>query len=126
MAFDADTELQLDLGLDERDDEAHLRARVAAMLEVDAAALPAIEVRKRAVDARRGRIRFHLTIGRRRDGDAPLGAPDPRAVSGAPVVIVGGGRPACSARTSSPARASRRSSSIAASRCRHAAATSRA
>lgn len=88
---DSDTELQLDLGLDERDDEAHLRARVAAMLEVDPAALPPLEVRKRAVDARRGRIRFHLTVGFRASETAPLGAPDPRPVSGPPVVIVGGG-----------------------------------
>ena len=91
MAVDTDSELQLDLGLDERDDEAHLRARVAAMLEVDPAALPPIEVRKRAVDARRGRVRFHLTIGFGVSETAPLGAPDPRPVSGPPVVIVGGG-----------------------------------
>jgi uncharacterized FAD-dependent dehydrogenase len=91
MGFDADSELQLDLGLDERDDEAHLRERVAAMLEVDPASLPSIEVKKRAVDARRGRVRFHLTIGFRVSETAPLGAPDPRQVSGPPVVIVGAG-----------------------------------
>jgi len=91
VAVDLDSELQLDLGLDEADDEAHLRARVAALLEVDPATLPPIEVKKRAVDARRGRVRFHLTVGFRAGTEGPLGAPDPRPVAGAPVVIVGGG-----------------------------------
>jgi uncharacterized protein len=91
IADDPDSELQLDLGLDEADDDAHLRRRVGAMLEVDPASLPPLEVRKRAIDARRGRVRFHLTVGFRTLDAGPLGAPDPREVSGAPVVIIGGG-----------------------------------
>jgi len=90
-ALDDDTELQLDLGLDEPDDDAHLRRRVAELLEVDPATLPPVELRKRAIDARRGRVRFHLTVGFRTAAEPPLGAPDPRAVAGPPVVIVGGG-----------------------------------
>jgi hypothetical protein len=89
--MDPDTELSVDLGLDESDDDAHLRARVAAMLEIDPATLPPIEVRKRSIDARRGRVRFHLVVGFASGDAAPLGAPDPREVAGPPVVIVGGG-----------------------------------
>jgi uncharacterized FAD-dependent dehydrogenase len=49
-----------------------------------------LEVRKRSIDARRGRVRFHLTVGLAGER-APLGGAAPRATSGAPVVIVGGG-----------------------------------
>ena len=80
--LDPETELELDLGLDEADDDAHLRARVGALLTVDPRTLPPIEVRKRAIDARRGRVRFHLTIGFAEQDPPPLGAPDPREVSG--------------------------------------------
>ncbi len=89
--LDLETELELDLGLDEADDDAHLRARVGALLTVDPRTLPPIEVRKRAIDARRGRVRFHLTIGFAEPAPPPLGAPEPREVSGDPVVIVGAG-----------------------------------
>ena len=84
-------ELPLDLDLDEADDPEALRARVAAMLGVEPAALPPLEVRKRAIDARRGRVRFHLTIGAVDPAAPPLGDPPPRPVTGKPVVIVGGG-----------------------------------
>jgi uncharacterized FAD-dependent dehydrogenase len=84
-------ELALDLGLDEPDDADAIRARVAAQLGVDPAELPALEIKKRAIDARRGRVRFHLTIGAVDPAAPPLGDPPPREVSGPPVVIVGGG-----------------------------------
>ncbi|MCA9676946.1 MAG: FAD-dependent oxidoreductase, partial [Myxococcales bacterium] len=90
-APDDDLEVELELGLDEPDDDAALRARVAARLGVAVATLAPIEVRRRAIDARRGRVRFHLTIGFAPAAPPPLGAPDPREVAGAPVVIVGGG-----------------------------------
>jgi len=53
--------------------------------------LPAVELRKRAIDARRGRVRFHVTVGFASAEAPPLGAPHPRQVAGDPVVIVGGG-----------------------------------
>jgi uncharacterized FAD-dependent dehydrogenase len=86
-----DRELGIDLDLDEADDAAHLRARVAAALEITERDLPAIEVRKRAIDARRGRVRFHLTIGAADPNPQPLGGAPLREVAGPPVVIVGGG-----------------------------------
>ncbi|MEZ4366207.1 MAG: FAD-dependent oxidoreductase [Kofleriaceae bacterium] len=91
MEWTDDTELGIDLELDEADDEASLRRKVAARLTVPVADLPPLVVRKRAIDARRGRVRFHLTMGPREEAPPPLGAPEPRAVAGAPVVIVGGG-----------------------------------
>jgi uncharacterized protein len=84
-------ELALDLELDDPDDRDAIRVRVAAALDVDAAELPPLEIKKRAIDARRGRVRFHLTIGAIDPAAPPLADPPPREVSGKPVVIVGGG-----------------------------------
>jgi uncharacterized FAD-dependent dehydrogenase len=52
--------------------------------------LPPLEVRKRSIDARRGRVRFHLTVGAAGD-HATLGGAPLRETSGEPVVIVGAG-----------------------------------
>jgi len=57
---------------------------------VAASALPPLEVRKRSIDARRGRVRFHLVVGAATPHDALGGAPL-RETSGPPVVIVGAG-----------------------------------
>jgi len=57
---------------------------------VAASALPPLEVRKRSIDARRGRVRFHLVVGAVTPHDALGGAPL-RETSGPPVVIVGAG-----------------------------------
>jgi uncharacterized FAD-dependent dehydrogenase len=91
MEWTDDTELGIDVGLDEPDDEAAVRALVAAKLSMPASALPPLEVKKRAIDARRGRVRFHLTVGARPATSPPRGAPEPQPVGGAPVIIVGGG-----------------------------------
>jgi uncharacterized FAD-dependent dehydrogenase len=85
-------EIDIDLGLDEPDDDASLRARVADRLACEVSALPPIEVKKRAIDARRGRVRFHLTVAPRDPSPPPLAAPEPRTVDEhARVVIVGDG-----------------------------------
>ncbi len=89
MQLDPDRDYTVELGLDEPDDPAALAARLAQQLEVSVASLPALELRKRSIDARRGRIRFHLVVGAKRDdgvGGAPL-----KETTGDPVVIVGGG-----------------------------------
>ncbi len=86
-----DGELDLDAPGAMGDDADALRAAVAARLGAPEASLPPLEVRRRAVDARRGRVRFHLTVGARPAEAPPLGAPEPREVAGPPVVIVGGG-----------------------------------
>lgn len=85
-------ELELDLGLDEPDDPSSLRARAAKMLRVPADALPHVTIRKRSIDARRGRVSFHVVLGLHSDEDQPLAEPAPREVKGEPrVVIVGDG-----------------------------------
>lgn len=86
-------ELELDLGLDEPDHPAALRARAARALRIPESALPHVALRKRSIDARGGRVRFHVVLGLSPEHDAlPLGGPPPREVRGEPrVVIVGDG-----------------------------------
>src|SRR5688500_18014527 len=85
-------EIDIDLGLDEPDDDASLRALVAHRLGCEVDALPPLEVKKRAIDARRGRVRFHLTIAPRELEAPPLATPEPREVDQhGRVVIVGDG-----------------------------------
>lgn len=85
-------ELELDLELDEPDDAAALHKRAADKLGIDPEALPALELKKRALDARGGRVRFHLTLAPV-DPSAPgLAEPAPREVDRlGRVVIVGDG-----------------------------------
>lgn len=90
------SEVRLTLDLDEPDDLDALRGRAARALGTDVAVLPAIVVVKRSLDARGGRVRFHLTLA---IGDEPGGGPDTRFGGPAPqpiddprrVVIVGSG-----------------------------------
>lgn len=86
-------EIALDLGLDEPDDEASLRALAARRLARPTDAIPYAVVRKRSIDARRGRVTFHVVIGLRAPQSSQrLAEPMPREVSGpSRVVIVGDG-----------------------------------
>src|ERR1044071_2560357 len=93
MRLAPDDDFELELELDELpspgDEPAVLSARLAAQLGGSPPELPPLEIRKRSLDARRGRIRFHFVVGAA--GDAALGGAPVREVAGAPVVIVGGG-----------------------------------
>lgn len=85
-------EVTIELGLDDPDDAASLRTRVARALRVGEPELPEIAVRKRSIDARRGRVRFHLVVEVDPPPSGELGLPHPRPLSGpARVVIVGDG-----------------------------------
>ncbi len=86
-------EIEFDVGLDEADDPISLRARAAKMLRVPPEMLPHVAVRKRSIDARRGRVSFHVVLGLgSEEEDRPLAEPAPREVKGEPrVVIVGDG-----------------------------------
>ncbi len=85
-------EVEIEVGLDEPDDLAHLSTLVATKLGVDVAALPALEVVRRAVDARRGRVRFHFTLATLDPSAPALGGAEPRDVDqDKRVVIVGDG-----------------------------------
>jgi len=89
MQLDPDRDYSVEIGLDDPDDLASLAKHLAAQLGVPTDGLPALEVRKRSIDARRGRVRFHIVVGTVTAGE--LGGAPPREVSGAPVLIVGGG-----------------------------------
>jgi uncharacterized protein len=85
-------EVEIDLGLDEPDDPLTLQRRVAERHGIDLEVLPPLEVKKRAIDARGGRVRFHLTLAPLDPSAPPLGLPEPRDVDrAARVVIVGDG-----------------------------------
>jgi uncharacterized FAD-dependent dehydrogenase len=86
-------ELTVELGLDEANDPESLRLRVAKTLGVPVDDLPGIALRKRSLDARRGRVRFHalVALGARSE---TLGGALPREVSGEPRVVIVGGGPA--------------------------------
>ncbi|MBA3397345.1 MAG: FAD-binding protein, partial [Deltaproteobacteria bacterium] len=90
MQLDPERDYSVEIGLDDPDDPVSIAARLAAQLEVPVSALPPLELRKRSIDARRGRIRFHLVVGVAQPGTA-LGGPPLREVSGPPVIVVGAG-----------------------------------
>ena len=82
------------VGLGEPEDDAALRALAARKLGVETADLPPLRLLKRALDARGGRVRFHLLL---EVGGAPLAAlalPEPREVGGARHVVIVGDGPA--------------------------------
>ena len=91
MQLDPDRDYSVELGLDDPDDPAHVAALLAKQLRVPVSALPPLELRKRTVDARKGRIRFHLTLGAIAANPAPIGGAPLREVSGPPVIIIGAG-----------------------------------
>src|SRR5262245_17987930 len=92
MARPLPEELALDLELDEPDDELSLRKRAARALKLDPSELPELTLYKRSIDARRGKVRFHVVVGFERVSPAELGGVAPREVKGsADVVIVGEG-----------------------------------
>lgn len=87
-------DFEIDLGLDEPDDEAAVRSKVARRLGVEPDALPPLEVKKRAIDARKGRIRFHLTLSPAEPAPPPLGGMAPREVDRKERVVIVGDGPA--------------------------------
>ncbi|HTU60818.1 MAG TPA: hypothetical protein VMF89_20340, partial [Polyangiales bacterium] len=84
-------EVELELGLDDADSPEALRAAVARKLQCAVDSLPAVALRKRSLDARRGSVRFHLVVGFERGEAEPARRPVP---VGAPRVIVVGDGPA--------------------------------
>jgi uncharacterized FAD-dependent dehydrogenase len=55
-------QIELELGLDDADDETALRHAAARKLAVSEADLPRLVLRRRTLDSRRGRPRFHLLL----------------------------------------------------------------
>ncbi len=87
-------EIIVHLGLDDADDSDALRRAVARKLGVRSDDLPELALRKRSLDARRGKISFHLLVELNATPDAPLGEPHPREVRGPSRTIVVGDGPA--------------------------------
>jgi uncharacterized FAD-dependent dehydrogenase len=87
-------ELALDLELDEPDDEPSLRKKAARALRLEASELPEVVLYKRSIDARRGRVRFHVVVGFEKVERAAIGGVPLREVRGEPEVIVVGDGPA--------------------------------
>jgi uncharacterized FAD-dependent dehydrogenase len=87
--LDPEQDYTIVLELDEPDDPAAIVQKLANLLGVAPKNLPPLEVRKRSIDARRGRVRFQLAVGAVTPGGRG-GAPV-RETSGEPVVIVGAG-----------------------------------
>ena len=91
---DLPEEITLELGLDEPQDEENLRRLVQAKLGISAAQLPGVTVEKRSLDARRGRVRFHLQVALSDPATRPpLGGAALREVRAQPKVIVVGDGP---------------------------------
>jgi uncharacterized FAD-dependent dehydrogenase len=87
-------DLEIDLGLDEPDDPAAIREKAARRLGIDPADLPDLVVQKRAIDARKGRVRFHLTLSARDPEAASPSGPPPREVDRQQRVLIVGDGPA--------------------------------
>jgi uncharacterized FAD-dependent dehydrogenase len=85
--LDPDRDYTVELDLDEPD--ATIAGKLAAQLGAVAAELPPLEVRKRSLDARRGRVRFVVVVGVARD--QPRGGKPLRDTTGEPVIVVGAG-----------------------------------
>jgi uncharacterized protein len=83
------------LGLEEADDEAALKLRVARILGVKPADLPVARVARRAIDARGGRVRFRLQVALAPPPDPnSLGRPWPVEVDQKKRVVIVGDGPA--------------------------------
>lgn len=94
MVFEAEREVELKLGLDEPDDIDSLRTRVAKNLHCSVDAIPALEIRRRSIDARRGRVNFQVVVGQIRDPGILRGAPLREVATdggAARIVVVGDG-----------------------------------
>jgi len=89
-------QIELTVALDEPEDLESLRKRVAKQLRIPVGDLPKIELRKRALDARRGKIQFHLVVAidHEEELNEDLGAPHPRECKGPARTIVVGDGPA--------------------------------
>ncbi len=88
-------EIELELGLEEAQDETSLKRLAQKKLGVPLAELPDLTVEKRSLDARRGRVRFHLQVALGSRAERPsLGGAPLREVRERPRVLVVGDGPA--------------------------------
>ncbi|TFH24879.1 MAG: FAD-binding protein [Myxococcales bacterium] len=86
--------MTLELGLDESQEPAELRRRVARKLRRSEDSLPELVIVKRSIDARRGRVRFHLVVGPAEASSKSLGGAPPREIDSPDRVAIVGDGPA--------------------------------
>ncbi|MES2503491.1 MAG: NAD(P)/FAD-dependent oxidoreductase [Myxococcota bacterium] len=91
MQLPEDFEIDLLIELDEPDENLAIAQYISQKLGVAPEILPPFEIKRRAIDARHGKVRFLLTVGTVPTGEVVLAEPKPRAVQGAPVLIIGAG-----------------------------------
>ncbi len=93
MADRSERDISFTMELDELDETPEaLRRRAARELRAPLAEIPELEVRKRSIDARKGRVRVHFVVGLAPTAPIELAAPAPRQVDqDRRVVIVGAG-----------------------------------
>lgn len=86
------TDVEVSVGLDEPDDLVSLRLRAAKKLRCSLEAVAHLHVKKRSLDARRGKVSFHVLLGESEVTEGELGLPHPVECRGpSRVVIVGDG-----------------------------------
>jgi len=84
--------VELTFGLDEPMTDEAIAERAARALNVERASLPSVVVEKRSLDARKGRVSFHVRVKVGGPPPAPLALPHPKDVRlPARVVVVGMG-----------------------------------
>ncbi len=88
------TKMSLSVGLDEIDDLAKIRRRVAKKLGESPESLPQIVIRKKSIDARGRRVRFQVSVEIDPSPEPEFGLPHPQEVHGEPPVVIIGAGPA--------------------------------
>lgn len=85
------SEIEIELSLDEADEDGAVRRKAARKVGIDVSELPELALRKRSIDARRGRVVFRLLLEVDPE-PVDLGAPHPTDVDRlARVVVIGDG-----------------------------------
>jgi uncharacterized FAD-dependent dehydrogenase len=91
MASSFPEAVTIEIGLDEPDSTEHLLGKVAHKLGREVEELPGAVLRKRSLDARAGRVRFHYTFELGGDSRTDQPRPPLRETRGDDVAIVGDG-----------------------------------
>jgi uncharacterized FAD-dependent dehydrogenase len=81
-------EIELSFELDEPDGQNYIAQKAASKLQISIDDLPPLEIKKKAVDARHGHVRFFITVGEK--GEDLRGLPL-KETKGVPVIIIGAG-----------------------------------
>jgi uncharacterized protein len=87
-------QVEITLDLDSPDDPEALGRAVARKLGVAAEDLPPLSMRKRSLDARRGKVAFHVVVALGEAGDAEWGLPHPMTCGPEQRVVIVGDGPA--------------------------------